>query len=47
MTSHLGHLTPEQGADTLVYLALLPPNIESPKGEFWGERKPIDWTDLN
>lgn len=47
MSSQKGHLTPEQGADTVVYLALLPPNIESPKGEFWAERKPVDWTNLN
>ncbi len=27
------------GADTPIYLALLPPNGEGPKGEFVGERK--------
>lgn len=43
MTSHKGHLTPEQGADTVIYLALLPPNVEAPKGEFWAERKPVEW----
>lgn len=47
MTSHKGHLTPEQGADTAIYLALLPPNAAGPNGEFWAERKPVDWTDPN
>lgn len=47
MSSHKGHLTPEQGADTIIYLALLPPNVSGPKGEFWAERKHVDWTDLN
>ena len=43
------------GADTLIYLALLPPNVAAPKGAFVGERKEIpfkgpdfafDWTAL-
>jgi hypothetical protein len=43
MTSQNGTLTPEQGADTAVYLALLPPNTPVPKGEFWAERDSINW----
>lgn len=43
MSSHKGPLTPEQGADTIVYLATLAPNVAGPKGEFWAERKPVDW----
>ncbi len=31
--------TIEQGADTLMYLALLPPNGMGPRGEFVAERK--------
>ncbi len=31
--------TPDEGADTVVYLALLPPNIDEPKGRFLQERK--------
>ena len=34
-------LTPEQGAETPVYLALLPAG--SPSGEFWYEKKISDW----
>uniref|UniRef100_A0A131XVV1 carbonyl reductase (NADPH) n=1 Tax=Ixodes ricinus TaxID=34613 RepID=A0A131XVV1_IXORI len=44
MSSHRGLLTPDQGADAPTYLALLPPNIESPKGEFvWNDRKVTPW----
>ncbi|KAL3242809.1 hypothetical protein MRX96_020974 [Rhipicephalus microplus] len=44
MTSHKGPLTPEQGADAATYLALLPPNIQSPKGEFvWHDRAITPW----
>uniref|UniRef100_A0A023FKP1 carbonyl reductase (NADPH) n=1 Tax=Amblyomma cajennense TaxID=34607 RepID=A0A023FKP1_AMBCJ len=44
MSSHYGPLTPEQGADAATYLALLPPNIDSPKGQFvWYDRKITPW----
>ncbi|KAL3242808.1 hypothetical protein MRX96_020973 [Rhipicephalus microplus] len=44
MSSHKGPLTPEQGADAATYLALLPPNIQSPKGEFvWHDRAITPW----
>jgi len=43
MSSHKGHLTPDQGAITPVHLALLPPNVSEPKGDFWAELKPFDW----
>ncbi|CAL4126104.1 unnamed protein product [Meganyctiphanes norvegica] len=44
MSSHKGPLTVEEGAVAPVYLALLPPNIASPKGEFhWFDCKLIDW----
>ena len=41
MTSHAGTNTAAQGADTPVYLALLPQG--SPSGEFWGEKSVIEW----
>lgn len=34
MSSHKGHLTINEGAVTPVYLALLPPNTPSPKGNY-------------
>ena len=34
-------LTPDQGAETPVMLAFLPPN--SPSGEFWREQKIAKW----
>ncbi|ESN90534.1 hypothetical protein HELRODRAFT_70715, partial [Helobdella robusta] len=37
MSSHMGFKTIDQGAVTPVYLALLPPNVESPRGEFLSE----------
>uniref|UniRef100_A0A023GHB1 carbonyl reductase (NADPH) n=1 Tax=Amblyomma triste TaxID=251400 RepID=A0A023GHB1_AMBTT len=44
MTSHKGPLTPDQGADAPAYLAMLPPNIDSPKGEFvWNDRTVTPW----
>uniref|UniRef100_A0A0K8REZ9 carbonyl reductase (NADPH) n=1 Tax=Ixodes ricinus TaxID=34613 RepID=A0A0K8REZ9_IXORI len=44
MTSHRGPLTPDQGADAPTYLALLPPNVKSPRGEFvWNDRKVVPW----
>jgi carbonyl reductase 1 len=43
MTLHKGSGTPEQGADTPVYLATLGPNIRSPRGEFVAERRILKW----
>lgn len=44
MTSHKGPLTPDQGADAPTYLAMLPPNVKSPKGEFvWNDRTVTPW----
>ncbi|KAG8199460.1 hypothetical protein JTE90_000325 [Oedothorax gibbosus] len=44
MTSHRGPLTPDQGAEAPVYCALLPPNIESPRGEFiWNDKTIKSW----
>lgn len=43
MSSQRGTGTPEQGADTPVYLALLEPNVRSPRGEFVAERKVLKW----
>uniref|UniRef100_A0A2L2XX33 carbonyl reductase (NADPH) n=1 Tax=Parasteatoda tepidariorum TaxID=114398 RepID=A0A2L2XX33_PARTP len=41
MTYHKGDLTPDQGAESSVYCALLPPGVESPRGEFIFEDKKI------
>ncbi|XP_033743472.1 carbonyl reductase [NADPH] 1-like [Pecten maximus] len=43
MTSHKGHKTIDQGADTPLYLAMLPPNTTSPKGNFVSDRKIGKW----
>ncbi|CAF0831611.1 unnamed protein product [Adineta steineri] len=43
MTSNKGTGTPEQGADTPVYLTTLEPNVKSPRGEFVAERKIVKW----
>jgi len=43
LTANKGTGTPEQGADTPVYLATLEPNIRSPRGEFVAERKILKW----
>ncbi|GAU95913.1 hypothetical protein RvY_07438-2 [Ramazzottius varieornatus] len=49
MTSHKGTKTIEEGADTPIYLALLPPqdgksDQSVPKGNFVAERRILDWT---
>ncbi|GFT76009.1 carbonyl reductase 1 [Nephila pilipes] len=44
MTSHKGVLTPDQGAEAPTYLALLPPNVKSPRGEFvWNDKTIRPW----
>ncbi|CAG7734157.1 unnamed protein product, partial [Allacma fusca] len=44
MTSHQGPLTIEEGAVAPVYLSLLPPNVEKPRGAFvWRDTTIIDW----
>ncbi|XP_046567679.1 carbonyl reductase [NADPH] 1-like [Haliotis rubra] len=43
MSSHKGPKTIDQGADTPVYLALLPPNTTSPKGNFVSDRTIKQW----
>ncbi|XP_060062641.1 carbonyl reductase [NADPH] 1-like [Ylistrum balloti] len=43
MSSHKGTKTIDQGADTPLYLALLPPNTASPKGVFVSDRKIGKW----
>ncbi|XP_065208823.1 carbonyl reductase [NADPH] 3-like [Planococcus citri] len=45
MTSHIGHLTIEEGAVSSLYAALLPENITEPKGAYILQNKAIvDWT---
>ncbi|XP_042898893.1 carbonyl reductase [NADPH] 1 isoform X2 [Parasteatoda tepidariorum] len=44
MTSHRGPLIPDQGAEAPVYCALLPPGVESPRGEFiWNDKRIVPW----
>ncbi|CAG5124073.1 unnamed protein product [Candidula unifasciata] len=43
MSSHKGQLTIDQGAETPVYLALLPPNVQSPRGQFVREKAVSPW----
>ncbi|GAB1599739.1 carbonyl reductase [NADPH] 1-like [Argonauta hians] len=43
MTSHKGHKTIDEGADTPVYLALLPPNVKEPRGNYVSERQIKEW----
>nr|CAD7409723.1 unnamed protein product [Timema cristinae] len=44
MTSGGGYFTTERGAEAPVYLALLGPNISSPKGSYvWHDKKIVDW----
>lgn len=44
MTSHKGTLTPDQGAEPIVYCALLPANVDSPRGQFvWNDKTVANW----
>jgi len=43
MSSHKGSLTIDEGAETPVYLALLPANVAEPNGKFVYLKKPIEW----
>lgn len=45
MTRNAGHLTVEQGAETPVYLALLPEEEKKLKGAYvWCDKEIINWT---
>lgn len=44
MSSHKGILTPDQGAEAPVYCALLPPGVESPRGQYiWNDKTIAKW----
>jgi len=44
MTSHKGPLTPEEGARSSVFAALIPPGAASPKGAYiWYDNQVVDW----
>lgn len=43
MTSHSGPLTPAQGAETPMFLAMLPAGSQSPNGEFFQKKTVVEW----
>ncbi|KAK3719843.1 hypothetical protein RRG08_040145 [Elysia crispata] len=43
MTSHKGKLTIDEGAETPVFLAMLPPGVKEPRGQFVREKAVADW----
>jgi len=44
MAGQSGELTPEQGAVAPVWLALLPSNLDSPRGGYvWKDKTIVDW----
>lgn len=47
MTGQKGHLTADQGAETPLFLALLPDTNNALSGQFWADNKILDWTDMN
>jgi hypothetical protein len=42
-----GNINSEEGAETVLYTALLPPNADVKKGKFWYIKKVYNWDDLN
>jgi len=44
MSGHSGPLTPEEGARSSVFAALIPPGATSPKGAYiWHDNQVVDW----
>ena len=43
MSQHKGFLTPDQGSETPIFLALIPENADVPRGEFYSKKKRADW----
>lgn len=43
MSSHKGHKTIDEGADTPLYLAMLPHNVKEPRGQMVSDRKWAPW----
>jgi len=44
MSRHKGIMSPDRGALAPCWLALLPPNVDKPKGDFvWHDQQIIDW----
>ncbi|KAK2155286.1 hypothetical protein NP493_2088g00003 [Ridgeia piscesae] len=43
MTCHKGEIMIDEGAETPLYLALLPPNSTQPRGEYVSEKKVVKW----
>jgi carbonyl reductase 1 len=44
MTSHKGPLTIDEGAVAATWLALLPPNVDKPRGGYvWHDKTIVDW----
>ncbi|KAA0203607.1 hypothetical protein HAZT_HAZT008224 [Hyalella azteca] len=48
MTANTGVFTAERGAVCPTYLALLPPNVASPRGEYvWHDKMVLDWVNAD
>ncbi|XP_054264351.1 carbonyl reductase [NADPH] 3-like [Macrosteles quadrilineatus] len=46
ITQFRGVLTPEQGAEAPTYLALLPPDVKEPRGQFvWKDKTVVSWVE--
>jgi NAD(P)-dependent dehydrogenase (short-subunit alcohol dehydrogenase family) len=45
MSSNTGRPV-EESVPTILYLALLPENVNKPKGEFWSDMQSLDWKKL-
>ncbi|KAK0046293.1 carbonyl reductase [NADPH] 1 [Biomphalaria pfeifferi] len=43
MSEHKGFLTIDQGAESPIYCALLPPNVSSPRGKFISQKNIVEW----
>ncbi|XP_069136744.1 carbonyl reductase [NADPH] 1-like, partial [Argopecten irradians] len=46
LTGQNGTKTTDQGAETPLYLAMLPPNTKDPRGQLVSEKQTVDWNSL-
>lgn len=47
MNKHHGTIMPDEGSETIVYLALREESPGIPGGKFWYEKNILEWADVN
>jgi NAD(P)-dependent dehydrogenase (short-subunit alcohol dehydrogenase family) len=47
MNKYHGTIMPDEGSETIVYLALKEESVGVPGGKFWYEKQVLDWADVH